>query len=1158
MGLSVLLPVIGCGLQWLLWEKISPFVWFLFFPAVFFSAWLGGIAGGTVSTAVSVILVWYFFIPPELSFALKNPNHLFSVVMFLVMGAFFSLTFEMLRKANLRAEKSLYAAEIANVQLQDSNDKISLLYEKTKEIETLKSQFFANVSHELRTPLALIIGPLSKLLQNDKLDDQLRGDLAIAERNARLLHRHVNDLLDVSKLEAGRMTMRYAQTDLAYHVRMIASCFSVLAEEKAIDFIVDVEQELPAQADIEKFHRIVLNLLSNAFKFTPNRGSILISLERCSDKAVLKVMDSGPGIPEDKRDVIFEAFRQIDSASNRQQGGTGLGLSIVKEFTELHGGSVTVENSRTGGALFSVILPRRASASSMPPEGDSAFSDDASRQIVNELRSLMVQQPARPDAQAAHQATVLVVEDNLDMNAFICSILKPHYAVLSELNGKDGLQTALNKRPDLILSDVMMPGMSGDVMVEELHRHAELRDIPIMLLTAKADDALQIQMLTSGVRDYIRKPFLPDELLARVSGILNERLETRKKLLIHEEDLVETQRIAHLGSWHMDIASNQVVWSRELYKIYGFDPALPVPPYTEHQKLFTAESWNMLSAALSKAVETGIPYELELETVRKDGSSGWMWVRGETLLDDTGVVVGLRGAAQDITGRKKAEDEFRRLAAILDESQHIAQVGGWEIDINARTLYWTDETFRIHDTSPDEYTPSVESAIAFYTPDSAPVISSAVREAIEENKDFDLELKLVTAKGRHILVRTTSKIVRANEKPVKILGAIQDITEKRILEAQLLQTRKMESIGRLAGGIAHDFNNKLTVILGYVEMIKMLPCAGECACAGKLHEIYQAGLHSQEITRRLLTFSRNDIVTPRKLDLNAAITGIRTTLRRIISEHVEFNLELRKDVWPVNIDPTHLDQVVTNLVINACDAMPSGGTIVIATQNIIISGHAQDVPAGEYVQMTCSDTGGGMDTHTLEHLFEPFFTTKEVGKGTGLGLSSVYGIVKQNNGYMSVQSEQGKGSTFSIMLPRMLDSDPASAVADVIPVALQKGTILLVEDDTTVRNITKLLIETLGHTVIEAENSEQALAVCEKPDVRIDCVLTDVMMPKTNGKQLFISVRILRPDVPFIFMSGYSPDILENMVGPLDGEILQKPINYQSLTGVLAKVMKPA
>lgn len=355
--LAIVLPIVACGIQWLLWYKISPFVWFLFFPTVFFSAWLSGMVGGLASTVISTALVWYFFFPPQLSWAVQNPNNLFSVVLFIVMGFFFSLVFSMLKKANQRAKESLTAAELANLHLEESNKKISALYEKTKEIDILKTQFFANVSHELRTPLALILGPISKWLKNDDLKVQTRAELEIVERNARLLHRQVNDLLDVAKLEAGRMTMQYAQVDLAHQVRLIASHFEILAEERSINFTVYADTVVSAQIDVEKFHRIALNLLSNAFKFTPEHGTIGVSLKLSNGQAVITVQDTGKGIPEDKREIIFESFRQVDGASNRQFGGTGLGLSIVKEFVLLHGGKVTADNVPGGGALFTVTLP---------------------------------------------------------------------------------------------------------------------------------------------------------------------------------------------------------------------------------------------------------------------------------------------------------------------------------------------------------------------------------------------------------------------------------------------------------------------------------------------------------------------------------------------------------------------------------------------------------------------------------------------------------------------------------------------------------------------------------------------------------------------------------------------------------------------------------
>jgi PAS domain S-box-containing protein len=389
-----------------------------------------------------------------------------------------------------------------------------------------------------------------------------------------------------------------------------------------------------------------------------------------------------------------------------------------------------------------------------------------------------------------------------------------------------------------------------------------------------------------------------------------------------------------------------------------------------------------------------------------------------------------------------------------------------------------------------------------------------------------------------------------------VLSSGEDITERTKAEAerlkmhsQLSQAQKMETVGRLAGGIAHDFNNKLTVILGYAQLSETLDCQGHKECDHFTKEIIQAGQHAQEITRRLLVFSRNEEICPLKLDLNLAIKDIFRTLGRMIGENIALHDELSQNLWYVRIDPTQFDQVITNLVVNARDAMPNGGKITIQTSNITIKDDQDEVPPGDYILVSCTDIGFGMDSETLQHIFEPFFTTKMVGKGTGLGLSSVYGIIKQNHGHITVQSKVSEGTTFSIYLPCYHDNSEVNFHDELITTEVPGiGNILLVEDEEPVRNMTKLMLETIGYFVIAAESPTKAIELCNDPKHVIDCVLSDVIMPEMNGKVLKGFINSIRPDLPFVFMSGYTADVINsNLEGDDDFKYINKPLDFRQL-----------
>jgi len=662
--LALLLPFFTCALQWQFWPVFRPFVWFLFFPTVFFSSRIGGKFVGLVSTAISALLVVYFFIPPQLSFSDKAANNLYSVALFLVMGGLFSLTHDKLEKAKCRAANALEESRVANDLLQKSNQQVTQLYEQTLKLDELKTRFFANISHELRTPLTLILGPVGRRLADPGLRNEDRNDLEVVERNARLLYRQVSDLLDVSKLEAGRMEPRYSNVDLAGLVRFVASHFESRAGENNINFSIDAPGALPAQADPEKCRRILLNLLSNAFKFTPPGGGIAVILRTSNGSALIEVRDNGPGIPVDKRELVFERFSQIDGGSERRYGGTGLGLAIVKEFTGLHGGSVKVTDAPGGGALFTVALPLTA------PDGVTIHAAEAGGgELFEHLASGVGLQRSDEGASvvACDAPLILVVEDNRDMNRYISSLLARQYRVASAFDGEEGLAGARSLQPDLLISDMMMPRMSGERMVRELRRQPEMDRLPIIMLSARSDDELRVRLLENGVQDYLTKPFSDAELLARVNGLLAGRREAELALRESESSLKQAQRLAKVGSWAWNTVSDVHTWSDEVYRIYGRDPSLPPAGYPEVASYFTPESWSRLNAAVSAGLEQGVPYKCDAEVIRSDGLRCWIVARGNVERDEGGKVFRLYGTIQDITERKLAEQQIRELNAGLEQ-----------------------------------------------------------------------------------------------------------------------------------------------------------------------------------------------------------------------------------------------------------------------------------------------------------------------------------------------------------------------------------------------------------------------------------------------------------------------------------------------------------
>jgi two-component system, cell cycle sensor histidine kinase and response regulator CckA len=398
---------------------------------------------------------------------------------------------------------------------------------------------------------------------------------------------------------------------------------------------------------------------------------------------------------------------------------------------------------------------------------------------------------------------------------------------------------------------------------------------------------------------------------------------------------------------------------------------------------------------------------------------------------------------------------------------------------------------------------------------------------------------------------------------VRAWGTQRDITEQRHLEEQIRQAVKVEAVGRLAGGIAHDFNNILTAILGTTQLLQreLGPKAPHYA---DVEEIRLAAERAADLTRQLLAYSRRQVLAPRVLDVNAVVLGLGHMLRRLIGEDVELINALAPQLAPVRADPGQLEQVIVNLAINARDAMPGGGTLTIDTANFELDpafarAHPGAVP-GSYVRLRVRDTGTGMGAETRAHLFEPFFTTKPVGKGTGLGLATVYGIVKQSGGYISVDSEPDRGTVFAIFLPRTSGTpEPAASTQSPAPPARGTETILLVEDEETVRTLSHRALSTLGYSVLAASSGAEALRVAERQPGPIHLVLTDVVMPELGGRELVRQLAALRPGMKVLYISGYSDEAIAQH-GVLDPgtAFLQKPFTPDRLASRVREVLDAA
>ena len=510
--------------------------------------------------------------------------------------------------------------------------------------------------------------------------------------------------------------------------------------------------------------------------------------------------------------------------------------------------------------------------------------------------------------------------------------------------------------------------------------------------------------------------------------------------------------------------------------------------------------------------------------------------------------------------------EHRRVELALTESDarmsfafEAAKIGVFEINLDTGWSIWSDSLRTMAGVGPD-YEASRENFLALVHPADRRRVERISQGAVEHGTDLKYDCRMLRPDGEIFWAATRGRVIRAEDgRPRRIIGVRIDITDQKLLEAQLMQAQKMDAVGKLAGGVAHDFNNLLTAILGYVNLIKE-QVTDNPPLVSDLEEVERAAGRATGLTRQLLAFSRKQIMQPRVLDLNAVIHETSKMLGRLVGENIKVDVNLSPTLGRVLVDAGQMEQVLMNLAVNSRDAMPSGGTLTIETQNVQLTRdyHRRSVvQTGSYVMVAVSDTGIGISPETQSRIFEPFFTTKEPGQGTGLGLATVYGIVKQSGGFIWVYSEPGHGSTFKIYLPVVQDDEAVESLAAptsaaTTPASPAPGgrgeTVLLVEDEKAVRVLARIFLQRAGYKVLEAEGPSAAIELASQTSEPIALLLTDVVMPGGSGTDLYAQLSSVQPDLKVIYMSGYTDAtaIRHGLLKP-GVAFLQKPFTAQSL-----------
>jgi PAS domain S-box-containing protein len=565
-------------------------------------------------------------------------------------------------------------------------------------------------------------------------------------------------------------------------------------------------------------------------------------------------------------------------------------------------------------------------------------------------------------------------------------------------------------------------------------------------------------------------------------------------------------------------------------------------------------TFTVAAIAVAHTVAGGGPFVSATSTTTLLGVSSYL-----VAVAVTGLVLAAAVRWERQHATKALAHSEERLRRALDA----ARMGIWFWSVESGTLTWDDNLRQLYGLEPDEQVASYEDFLARVHPDDRERVAGAIRQVLEAGGDLDYEFRIVLSDGRVRWIADHGEIRRNDQgSPVYLTGICTDVTERRVSEERLRQAHRMESVGRLAGGVAHEANNQMSVIMGASEFILQRSDVPEAARAD-VEFIQKAAQRTAAVTAQLLAFSRRQILKPEVLDLNRLIKGWEPVLRRIMGEDCGVVLKLESSIGPVRADPGQLEQVLLNLALNARDAMPRGGRISVETfQAELTAGYTRRKPGttiqpGHYVVLAVSDTGHGMDKETLSHVFEPFFTTKGVGQGTGLGLSTVYGIIKQSDGYVWVYSEPGQGTTFKIYLP--LRSEAVSSPRrDSVPVQAVPGeTVLVVEDEVVVRKMMTRALEEAGYRVLQASSAAEAIDLVSGTADKINLLLTDIVMPGKNGRELAEQVETLSPGIPVLFTSGYTDGEIERrgLLKP-GAAFIQKPLTPKALVRAVQRTLE--
>jgi signal transduction histidine kinase/DNA-binding response OmpR family regulator len=989
-------------------------------------------------------------------------------------------------------------------ELREANAKLA-------QLDRAKTEFFSNVSHEFRTPLTLMLGPLEdELAERIASPPERRVRLETAHRNAQRLLKLVNTILDFSKLEAGRAQASFAPTDLAALTRNLASVFRAAMEKAELELVVDCpELPEPVYVDHQMWEKIVFNLLSNAFKHT-FEGSIRVAVRWCGSHAELSVSDTGIGIAESELPRLFERFHRITGAQSRSHEGTGIGLALVRELAALHGGELRVASTSKVGSTFTVTirtgrshLPAdrvlTAAASGAAAATGSAYVEEALHWLPDsDAGALQILESGPAPAEGPSEASlerprILVADDNPDMRRYVTDLLGRSYDVLAVRDGETALDAARSAPPDLVLSDVMMPGLDGFGLLKALRADERTRRLPVILLSARAGEKSAVEGLDAGADDYLVKPFTARELLARVRT-------------------------------HVDLARQRRAWESELER------------RVEER---TAD----LAAENTRRERTERKLEAQLQ-------------------------------------RSSLLDQITRAIAERQDLQSIFQIVTRSVEENLPAdVCWIGleglETKEVPLKNELVYHPDLTTAS---TPLPQALAARGLRSLVSVPLLAEGKMLGVLMAGRRkpdgfsggeceFLRQLTEHVALAAHQAQLHESLRVAYEELRQTQRAALQQERLSALGQMASGIAHDINNAISPIAIYADSLLERESTLTANARNQLEVIRRAIDDVAQTVGRMREFyrSRESQETLIPVDLNGTVKQAIDLTRARWSDMTQQRgaaIELRTELAPalpriLGIE-SELRDALTNLIFNAVDAMPTGGSLTLRTS---LAGPTDSKPpdsqARKLVQLEVLDTGTGMDEETRRRCLEPFFTTKGE-RGTGLGLAMVYGAMRRHGADLEIESAPGRGTGVKLSFA----AAPASPVsdADAPPPAILAITpmrLLLVDDDPVILKSLRHILESDGHVVTVAHGGQagiDAFLHAKNIGEPYDAVITDLGMPDVDGRKVAHAVKSAAPGTAVLMLTGWGqrPTTDAELPAHVD-RFLGKPPRLRELREALAQ-----